>query len=84
MEEMVLIGYYHFEAKDKAKIYYVVQLLHSDVDNAKSIKKGAMVNVFVSDDIYKKIISDLSIGSAIKVRVSPNYDTGKINYSIEL
>ena len=84
MEEMVLIGYYHFEAKDKSKIYYVIQLLHSDVDDVKSIKKGAMVNIFVSDDIYKKIISDLAIGSAVKVHFSPNYATGKINYSIEL
>lgn len=84
MEEMFFLGHYHFEAKDKSRIYYVIQCLHSNIDIQKSIKKGTMINIFVSDDVYKHVINNYDIGSLIKVKINPNYETGKINYSLVL
>lgn len=84
MEEMVLIGYFHFESKEKKQIYYVVQALHSDNDVSKSIKKGTLINIFVPDEDYKKIISSYDIGSLIKVDVKPNFETGKLSYRVIL
>lgn len=84
MEEMALIGYFHFEGKEKKQIYYIVQVLHSDVDVSKSIKKGTLINIFVTDEDYKKIISSYDIGSIVKVDVKPNFQTGKLSYRVIL
>ncbi len=80
-QEMVLIGYYHFNSKDKKQIYYVVQLLHSEEDKIRCNLKGTMINVFVEDDVYQKI-AQLDIGTLVKVEILPNLSTGKIYYRV--
>lgn len=81
VEEMTLIGYYHFSAKDKSQIFYVVQVLYNTIDVERSNNKATMINVFVSDDIYRKVCR-MSVGEVLKVEVSPNFETGKIYYKV--
>lgn len=81
LQEMVLVGYHHFNSKDKTQIYYVVQCLYSDKDITRGNAKGTMINIFVEDELYKKICN-LEIGSVLQIEISPNINTGKINYRI--
>lgn len=81
-QDMVLVGYFHFESKDKKNIYYVVQCLVNKKENNNN--KGSMINIFVDDDLYKRIISDYDIGSVLKVNVKPNFETGKLSYKVVL
>lgn len=80
-QEMILIGYHHFNSKDKKQIYYVIQVLHSDNDLTRGNMKGTMINIFTDDDTYKKI-SELDIGSVIKIEIRPNLSTGKLSYKV--
>ena len=81
VQEMTLIGYHHFNSKDKKQIYYVVQCLYSENDISRGNLKGTMINIFVEDEIYKKV-SELDIGSVLKIEIRPNLNTGKINYKV--
>lgn len=81
-KDMTLVGYYHFETKDKSKVYYILQCLVSKVDNDNC--KGSLVNVFVNENTYRRVVNDFDIGSTLKVEVIPNYDTGKVSYRLSI
>lgn len=81
LEKMPLLGYYHFSSKDKTQSYYVVQVLHTEYDENKNIKKGILINIFVGEDLYN-IIGQFDIGTALDIKVIPNLNTGKVNYDI--
>ena len=80
-QEMILVGYHHFNSKDKKQIYYVVQCLYNENDLARGNFRGTMINIFVEDDVYQKV-SDLEIGSTLKIEVIPNVSSGKIYYKV--
>lgn len=80
-EDMVLLGYHHFSSKDKKEIYYVVQCLHNDKDITKGTNKATMINIFTDDEIYKKV-TQLDIGSVLKVEITPNLSSGKLYYKV--
>lgn len=81
VQEMSLVGFYHFSSKDKTKHYYVVQALSNQIEEGKAINKAFVVDVFVSEDIYNSIINK-DIGEVIKVQITPNLSTGKLSYKI--
>ncbi len=81
VQEMILVGYHHFNSKDKKQIYYVVQCLYSEKDVSRGNLKGTMINIFTDDEVYKKV-SDLDIGTLLKIEVRPNLNTGKIGYKV--
>lgn len=80
-QDMILVGYHHFNSKDKKQIYYVVQCLYNEDDRTRGNLKGTMINIFVEDDIYKKV-TQLDIGTVLKIDVTPNLSTGKIYYKV--
>lgn len=84
IQEMTLVGYYHFSSKDKQNHYFVVQCLFSENDLSKNIMRGTMLNIYVDDLTYSKITEDFNIGNSIKVEVRPNINTGKVSYKIVL
>lgn len=81
VQEMSLVGHYHFSSKDKQNTYYVVQCLYVEEDASQGNKRGSLINIFVNKDIYDKV-SSLDIGYALDVEVSPDLNTGKIFYNI--
>ena len=81
MQEMSLIGYYHFSSKDKTKHYYVVQALSSTNDVSNGIYKANVVDIFVSEEMYKTII-EKEIGTSLNVQMIPNLSTGKLSFKI--
>ena len=81
VQEMILIGYHHFNSKDKKQIYYVVQCLYNEKDISRGNLKGTIINIFVDDETYKKV-SALDIGTVLNIEVRPNLNTGKINYKV--
>lgn len=81
--EMTYVGHNHFSAKDKSKIYYVIQVLNNIEDLTRCTNVATLVNIFVSDDLYNKI-NKFDVGSMIKVNIKPNLSTGRINYEIVL
>lgn len=83
VEEMTLIGYHHFSAKDKSQIFYVVQVLYNRLDVERSNNKATMINIFTTDDIYSKVCK-MSVGEVLKVEVVPNLESGKIYYKVVL
>ena len=80
-QEMILVGYHHFNSKDKKQIYYVVQCLYNENDLSRGNLRGTMINIFVEDEIYKKI-TELEIGTPLKIEVTPNVSSGKIYYRV--
>lgn len=82
-QNMILVGYHHFNSKDKTQIYYVVQCLYSENDLTRGNRKGTMINIFVDDDIYKKIL-EMDIGTVLKVEIIPNLNSGKLSYKVVL
>lgn len=83
LQEMVLVGYHHFSSKDKSEIFYVVQVLYNNTDIERSNNKATMINIFTTDETYKKVCQ-MSIGQVLKVEMSPNFETGKIYYKVVL
>lgn len=83
IQEMVLVGYHHFSSKDKSEIFYVVQVLYNNTDIERANNKATMINIFTTDEIYKKVCQ-MSIGQVLKVEMSPNMETGKIYYKVVL
>lgn len=83
LQEMVLVGYHHFSSKDKSEIFYVVQVLYNNTDIERANNKATMINIFTTDEIYKKVCQ-MSIGQVLKVEMSPNFETGKIYYKVVL
>lgn len=83
LQEMVLVGYHHFSSKDKSEIFYVVQVLYNNTDIERANNKATMINIFITDEIYKKVCQ-MSIGQVLKVEMSPNLETGKIYYKVVL
>lgn len=83
IEDMILVGFYHFSSKDKTKIYYVAQFLYNQVDIERVNNKGTVINVFVTDDEYK-VICQKNVGDVFKVSVSPDLSTGKLYYKVVL
>lgn len=81
MQEMSLIGYYHFSSKDKTKHYYVVQALTSTNDVSQGNYKSNIVDIFVSEEIYN-VILEKEIGTLLKVQMIPNLSTGKISFKV--
>lgn len=81
LQEMVLVGYHHFSSKDKSEIFYVVQVLYNNTDIERANNKATMINIFTTDEIYKKVCQ-MSIGQVLKVEMSPNMETGKIYYKV--
>lgn len=80
-QDMILVGYHHFNSKDKKQIYYVIQCLYSENDKTRGNLKGTMINIFVEDNIYQKV-AKLDIGTVLKIEVVPNLSTGKIYYRV--
>lgn len=83
LQEMVLVGYHHFSSKNKSEIFYVVQVLYNNTDIERANNKATMINIFTTDEIYKKVCQ-MSIGQVLKVEMSPNFETGKIYYKVVL
>lgn len=83
IQEMTLIGYHHFSSKDKSDIFYVVQVLYNSTDIERANNKATMINIFVTDEIYKKVCQ-MAIGQVLKVEMKPNFETGKIYYKVVL
>ena len=83
LKEMPLVGYYHFTSKDKTKVFYVVQVLFSENDLSQNTNKGTLLNIFVNDNIYNTV-SNSNFGDLLPVKISTNFSTGKLYYSIEL
>ena len=81
VQEMTLVGFYHFLSKDKTKHYYVVQALSTTNDISNGINKVSLVDVFVSEEIYNSIMNK-EIGEPIKVQITPNLSTGKLSFRI--
>ena len=81
VQDMTLIGFYHFSSKDKTKHYYVVQALTNEVNVSNSTNKATVIDIFVSDEIYNSILNK-EIGEPIKVQMTPNLSTGKIGFKI--
>ena len=81
VQEMSLIGYYHFDSKDKTKHYYVVQALSTTNDVSHGTCKSSIVDVFVSEEMYN-IILEKEIGTSINVQIIPNLSTGKFSFKI--
>lgn len=81
IEEMTLVGYHHFSAKDKSQIFYVVQVLYNSTDIERSNNKATIINIFTTDDIYKKVCQ-MSVGEVLKVEMRPNLENGKIYYKV--
>lgn len=81
IQEMSLIGYYHFASKDKTKHYYVVQALSTTRDVSTGNFKSHIVDVFVSEDIYNAIL-EKEIGTPLNVQITPNLSTGKLSFKI--
>ena len=77
-----LAGYYHFSNKDRTKTYYIVQL-STNKEESPSNNKCFIVNVFVDSDTYAEVITK-EIGDILNVKVSANFETGKLNYEIVL
>lgn len=83
IEEMTLIGYYHFSSKDKKQIFYVVQVLYNTTDVERSNNKATMINIFTTDEIYKKVCQ-MSVGESLKIEIVPNLEKGKMYYKVVL
>lgn len=81
IQEMTLVGYYHFASKDKTKHFYVVQALSSKNDVSNSNYRSTICDIFVSEEMYNSILNR-EIGTLINVQVEPNLSTGKINFKI--
>lgn len=80
-QDMILVGYHHFNSKDKKQIYYVVQCLYNENDTTRGNLKGTMINIFVEDNVYQKV-AKLDIGTVLKIEIVPNLSTGKIYYRV--
>ncbi len=83
VKELIFVGNISFSSKAKDKIYYVVQVLHNEIDVSRGTNRATLVNIFTDDDTYKKFVG-AEIGSTVKVEIKPNLSTGKINYKIIL
>ena len=83
IEEMTLVGYHHFTAKDKSQIFYVVQVLYNKTDIEHANNRATIINIFTTDDIYKKVCN-MSIGEVLKIEMIPNMESGKIYYKVVL
>ena len=83
VKELIFVGNMSFSSKAKDKIYYVVQVLHNEIDVTRGTNRATLVNIFTDDDTYKKFVG-AEIGSTVKVEIKPNLSTGKINYKIIL
>lgn len=81
VQDMTLIGFYHFSSKDKTKHYYVVQALTNELNVSNSTNKATVIDIFVSDEIYNSILNK-EIGEPIKVQMTPNLSTGKIGFKL--
>lgn len=81
VQEMTLVGFYHFASKDKTKHYFVVQALSNKIEEGKAINRASVVDVFVSEEMYNSIINR-EIGDVIKVQITPNLSTGKLSFRI--
>lgn len=81
VKEMTLVGFYNFSSKDKTKRYFVFQVLSNDVDISNNIYKSNIINIFVNEDIYKKV-SPNDIGKSLNVNIQANLSSGKIYYSL--
>lgn len=81
LQDMILVGYHHFSSKDKSEIFYVVQVLYNNTDIERANNKATMINIFTTDEIYKKVCQ-MSVGQVLKVEMSPNMETGKIYYKV--
>lgn len=79
--EMTYVGHNHFSAKDRSKIYYVLQVLCNTVDEFRGTNIATLINIFVDDETYKRY-KDNAIGTTLNIEVKPNLSTGKINYKI--
>ena len=78
----MLVGYYHFQSKDKTKVFYIAQcLIHSTYE--ASNKKGVLVPVFVNQDEYAEVTAK-ELGEEVLLSVKPNFEKGTMHYSIIL
>lgn len=78
----MLVGYHHFQSKDKTKTFYIVQcLIHSSYE--ASNKKGILINVFVNQDEYAEVTAK-ELGEEVLLSVKPNFEKGTMNYKIVL
>lgn len=83
VKQMTLVGYYHFNSKDKTKIFFVVQCLYSSVDLSNDNLRGTMINIFVDENVFNKVKS-MDMGTSLDVQVSSNLETGKLYYTLEV
>lgn len=81
--QMILVGYHHFNSKDKTKTYYQAQCLHNIRNETNTNCKATLINIFVDEETYRKIIN-MNVGENINVVIIPNLETGKVSYKINL
>ena len=78
----ILVGYIHFQSKDKTKTFYIAQcLIHSTYE--PNNKQGVLVNVFLSQEEFAEVCAK-DIGEEVLLSVRPNFEKGTINYKIVL
>jgi len=81
VQQMTLVGFYHFASKDKTKHYYVIQAMLNQIEEGKAINRASVIDVFVSEEIYNSIINR-DLGTTINVQITPNLSTSKLSYKI--
>lgn len=81
VKEMTLVGFYNFSSKDKTKRYFVFQVLSNDIDISNNTVKSNIINIFVTEDIYKNV-SQNDIGKSLNVNIHADLSSGKIYYSL--
>ena len=82
VKEMIYVGHNHFSSKEKDRIYSIIQVLYNVEDKQHFTNKATLINIFVDDEIYKKVAQSFEVGNVIKIEIVPNISTGKINYNI--
>lgn len=81
LQDMTLIGYYHFASKDKTKHYYVIQAMSNTNDISNGNFRANIVDIFVTGEMYNTIIQK-EIGTVLSVQITPNLSTGKLSFKI--
>lgn len=80
--EMTLIGYHHFQNKEKTEEYHIVQgAYYENVEEMRAQVKATVIPIFVELAVFQKI-ANKKIGDKLKVQVIPNLSTGKIYYKV--
>lgn len=80
--EMLKVGHYTFQNKEKDHTFYVIQVLTSRELEDSSVK-SSFINCYVKPEDYA-YLSALEFGSKIIVESTVNFETNKVSHKIIL